>query len=349
VTGGGLSSRILERCRDLGFALAGVAPVRPTDRERELRDWVAQGKHGTMGWLADRLEERVDARRVLEGARSVVMVGDQYWGRDAEGGGEEVRPGTGRLARYARGRDYHDAMKRRLIRLADEIRDLRPDAATRVFVDTAPVLEREHALRAGLGWIGKHTLLIHPDRGSYLFLGGVLTTLELPAPEGQRPVDDHCGTCTRCLDACPTDAITPYAVDATRCVSYLTIEHRGAIDPTLFAGMGGWLFGCDVCQEVCPHNSPRPGAEPHEAYSPARAAFDLLDVLGWTEDDRRAALRGTAMRRAKLPMWKRNALIALGNEGGHGDDLRRAADDASHDPLVRQTAREVLRRDRPGA
>src|SRR5262249_20142541 len=149
----------------------------------------------------------------------------------------------------------------------DSLRERFPAEQFRAFVDTAPVMEREHAARAGLGWIGKHTLIIHPRLGSYMLLGGVLTTMDIPAPAAQRRVTDHCGTCTRCIDACPTAAITPYSVDATRCISYLTIEHRGEIDPALHEGIGDWLFGCDVCQEVCPHNGGRdqtPGTKHQE-------------------------------------------------------------------------------------
>jgi len=182
-------------------------------------------------------------------------------------------------------------------------------------------MEREHALRAGLGWIGKHTLLINPRLGSWMFLGGIAMSLDAAAPPEQEAVTDHCGTCTRCIDACPTDAIEPYSVDARRCISYLTIEHREGIDPDLAGKVGDWIFGCDICQEVCPHNSPRPaGAELSEAgvreeYRSDRSSFSLLEVLGWDEDDRRARLRGSAMKRAKLGMFKRNATIVQANQG----------------------------------
>jgi epoxyqueuosine reductase len=227
----------------------------------------------------------------------------------------EPEPGTGRVARYAQGRDYHTVIKKRLHKLCDELRERHPDDQFRAFVDTAPVMERDLALRAGLGWIGKHTLLINPRVGSHLLLGGVLTTLpfERPAPE-----PDHCGACTRCIDACPTSAITPYSVDARRCISYLTIEHRSEIDPDLANKTDDWIFGCDICQDVCPHNSPRPKGvdvgEPNPAYEPQRERFDLLEVLGWTEDDRRRAVQGSSMKRAKLEMFKRNARAARCNE-----------------------------------
>jgi epoxyqueuosine reductase len=234
---------------------------------------------------------------------------------------EQTAPGlrpSGAVARYARGEDYHSLIRRRLHTLADALRTDYPDHQFRTFVDTAPVLEREHALRAGLGWIGRHTLLIHPVLGSWLLLGGIATTLRLlPDPEHGR-ITDHCGTCTRCIDACPTGAIGDYTVDATRCISYLTIEHRGPIDPAYHIAIGDRVFGCDVCQEVCPHNAPHPAgsANPdrvHPAYMERRQAFDLLEVLGWTENDRREAFTTSAMKRVDLESFKRNAAIAAAN------------------------------------
>ena len=234
-----------------------------------------------------------------------------------------------------------------------------PRAAFRAFTDTAPVLERELAQRAGIGWIAKHTLVIDPQLGSYLLLGGVLTTLRLePA---RTPVTDHCGTCTRCIDACPTDAITPYSVDASRCISYLTIERREPIDEAFHEAIGPWLFGCDICQEVCPHNDPRPrrpSAAMNEAYRPIeergrpRESFDLLEVLAWTEDDRRRAFKSSALKRATLDMMKRNATIVAANRLSERDDpglrarLEQVAIDDAEPPMVRNAARCALDRAR---
>ncbi len=311
-----LTESILAMCEDLGFALAGIADARPSDRRAELLEWLAEGKHGEMGYLEEHAELRADPAGVLENAKSAILVADLYATRD-NNLDPALKPGEGRIARYCRGRDYHTVLKKRLMKLADRFRAEQPTADFRVFTDTAPVMERELALRAGLGWIGKHTLLIHPKVGSYFLLGGILTTMELTPPESQTIETDHCGSCTRCIDACPTDAITPYSVDARRCISYLTIEHRSPIDPDLQSRMGDWIFGCDVCQEVCPHNSPKPeppmGNPANPAYRAERDRFDLLDVIGWTEDDRRAAFRGSAMKRAKLGMMQRNASIALNN------------------------------------
>lgn len=346
-----LARRILQRCDDLGFALSGVCDASPTEHADALRDWLDAGKHGSMGYMGEHAGVRQDPSLVLEGARSAVMVGDLYASRDANTD-TALEPGQGRIARYARGRDYHRVLKDRLITLADGLRAEFPGAGFRVFTDTAPVMERELAARAGLGWTGKHTLTIHPRAGSYFLLGGILTTLELTPPATQRVEPDHCGTCTRCVDACPTGAITPYSVDARRCVSYLTIERREAIEPGLFAGIGPWVYGCDVCQEVCPHNSPRDdapmGRAPNPAYRSERDRFDLLEVLGWDEDARRRAFTASAMKRARLDMMKRNAVIVAGNAlrehdlPAHRERIERIAGDEGEAPTVREAGRAVL-------
>ncbi len=348
-------------CRQAGFALWGMAPLEPTQWDDELRAWIAAGKHGTMAWLAEHLQARLDPNRVLEGARSVVMVADLYATR--EDSTDDPDACEGAIARYARGRDYHKVIGIRLRQVCDALRERFPHAQTRVFCDTAPVLERELASRCGLGWIGKHTLLIHPTLGSWTLLGGFLTTLELEAPETQQVHTDHCGSCTRCIDSCPTDAITPYSVDARSCISYLTIEQREAIDPSLAGKLNGWLFGCDICQEVCPHNSPRRWSgdfhsHVREDYAPRRRGFDLLEVLGWDEQRRREAFRTSALKRAKLNQFKRNAVCVL---GGMLDDhrahkhrldeqqrtailhrLNEVVADAHEDAMVREAARRVL-------
>ncbi len=345
----------------MGFARAGIAPAEPTQRRAELLAWLGAGKHGQMRWLEDDLEQRLDPASFVPGARSIVIVADQYASRADSPSASPSGPvdRSGKLARYARARDYHHVIKRRLHALADSLRPRYPGHEFRSFVDTAPILEREHAARAGLGWIGKHTLLIDPRLGSYLLLGGIVTTLELAPEPDRRPVADHCGACTRCIDACPTRAITPFSVDATRCISYLTIEHRSTIDPSLQSGMREWVFGCDVCQEVCPFNSPRPASAPvvddrvNRAYSPRRLSLDLLEILAWDEPARRRAFATSPMKRATLEMMKRNALIALGNslfsrpDGPDGAILariRQIAVDPAEPGLVRDTARQVLSR-----
>jgi epoxyqueuosine reductase len=346
---------VLDRCHSLGFALAGVADAGPPSTGDFLRAWLAGGSHGTMSYLAEQLAERLDPQLVQPGARSVLMVADLYHARGTPEPPAEQHPGHGRIARYARGRNYHDVIKRRLHRLADELRELFPGSEHRSFVDTAPVLEREFAQRCGLGWIGKNTMLIHPRLGSYLLLGGFFTTLDLSPPEEQPTFPDHCGTCTRCIDACPTRAITPYRVEASRCISYLTIEHKGDIAEDLMAGMGEWLAGCDICQEVCPHNSPRASVPDRvaEAYSPRYHGFPSTEVLGWSAEDRRQAFTTSALKRIPLAVLRRNAAIVLANYAvratprerqAAADRLAEASRCPSEDPIVRHAAAWGLRR-----
>lgn len=345
---------MLRRCSDLGFALAGVAPVRPSEWREHIRVWLAAGRHGEMAYLAEELSLRTEPARVFDGARSFIVVADQYARR---GDSDAVEPaGSGRIARYAWGKNYHDVVKRRLHTLADGLRETFPGSDFRSCVDTVPILERELAVLAGLGWVGKNTMVIHPRLGSYFVLGVVATNLELQPASTATP--DHCGTCTRCIDACPTGAITPYSVDGSKCISYLTIERRGEIPRGLHEGIGSWLFGCDVCQEVCPHNSARDEkagvGRVHDAYTPVRRGFDLLGVLNWDEDARRSAFAGSAMKRVTLAMIRRNAVIAAGNvlrRMNPADPARMAlaarlrdiASDDGEAELVRLTAQGVTR------
>jgi epoxyqueuosine reductase len=352
--------RVLARCRELGFTLAGVADPRPSDRAEAVRRWFAEGKHGSMAWLADEIEVRLDPGRLLSGVRSVICVADRYAGPSmpiADPGSPD-RP-RGAIARYARGGDYHEVIKRRLKRLVRELRDEFPQERFRHACDLLPLLERELAGRAGLGSIGKHTLLIEPGVGSWLLLGEVLTTLPLAIDPASSPGPrrDPCGTCTRCIDACPTRAITPFSVDASRCLAYTTIEHRGEVPDEFHAPTGGWLFGCDVCQEVCPHNAPtrrkRREAGVLPEYAERTASLDLVEILGWSEEDRRRATRASPLRRCLLASFKRNALICLGNALVGRNDAAAAtmrerivaiAGDVSEDAVVRSTAAAVLAR-----
>ena len=348
---------ILARCRELGFALAGIAPADRTQYEEEFRAWLARGEHGEMEYMARNVSLRVDPAEMVDSARSVLCVADRHHvqargKKTPSADGATVDQAVGRVARYAWGDDYHKVIKKRLHTLADELRGRFPDEVFRVCTDTAPVLEREHAQRAGLGAVGKHTLLIEPGVTSYLLLAEIITTLDLEPTVSAMDVDP-CESCTRCIDACPTDAITPFSVDATKCISYLTIEHRSLIDERFHEAMGDWIFGCDICQEVCPHNQKtfrkRRNAV-HEAYEPRRTGFDLLEVLNWDEQARRDAFAKSAMKRAKLAMMKRNALIAAGNAIANQEApaLRRRIEaiiaDDEEEPMVRETARQTLER-----
>jgi epoxyqueuosine reductase len=439
-----LAERVKALALALGFDRAGIARLEPTRESEAFRSWLARGHHGEMSWLARKIEERVDPRKVMEGARSALVVGLVYdqapssprqadrldhpasareAGARSEPKASEVnrfaaaqqpnrpeadsrsepkasevnrfaaaqqpnrpeadsrseptaspprqsdrlehRPAPakqaraasaasevnsyGRIARYAGGDDYHDVMRERLRAVGDALEPLAGRAVRwRAYVDTGPLLERVLAAQAGLGWIGKNTCLIDPELGSYLFLGVLLCDLELLA--GARE-PDHCGSCRACLDACPSAAFpVPYELDATRCLSYTTIELRDAIPESLRAGQGDWVFGCDVCQEVCPWNTrarrevpaDRGGLRSRLAARPEWRAPPLAWLLELDEAAWRSATRQTALRRAKWRGMLRNALVAAGNSGDGSlrPHLERHASGA--DPLLAEHARWAL-------
>ena len=317
--GAALAAAVKAKARELGFDHVGIAPAGPSRHADYLRRWLDAGRHGEMAYLADRFAERADPAVYFPGVRTAICVGLNY--RTPL---EAVPDGAhGRVARYALGDDYHDRIKPRLYDLADWLREVAPGCETRCGVDTVPVMEKELAARAGVGWVGKNTCVIHPRDGSFLLLGEVLTTLDLPVDD---PAVDRCGTCTRCLDACPTAAITaPYQLDATRCISYLTIEHRGEIAADLQRQMGDWVYGCDVCQDVCPWNR-REALTDDPAFAPPRwptGSVPVDEMLGWSTDDYHRHTRRSVLRRVKLPVLQRNAAIARGNAGngtGSGPD-----------------------------
>lgn len=318
-----LSSHIATLCTQLGFAAVGFAPAQPSNYGPHFRQWLEQKCNGEMDFLERDIEVRENPARILEGTNSFLVVADQYAPRGSQLPSRlhEPRP-LGRVARYAQGRDYHTVMKRRLHSLADRLRCEVPGSEFRTCVDTAPIFERELAALAGIGWHAKNTMLIHPQLGSYILLGVVATTLHLAPLASQIEQPDRCGTCTRCIDACPTAAITPQRIDASRCISYLTIEHRSAIPAQFHGAMGDWVYGCDICQEVCPHNSARPGEAPSpilDAYTPRTQHLDLLEVLAWTAAERSAAFKTSPMKRATLAMMQRNATIALANREARGE------------------------------
>jgi epoxyqueuosine reductase len=326
-----LEERIKEQARRLGFELAGIAAATPADGFDRYRAWLDAGHAGEMGYMHRHAEARRHPDAVLPGVRSVVMLGMNYKP-------EQPTPSEARIASYARGRDYHDVLRERLNRLLDWVRGEVPGCAGRGVVDTAPLLERDFARRAGLGWFGKNTMLLNKRLGSLFFLGALLLDLELKPDAAHEAA--HCGTCTACLDACPTEAfVAPGQLDARRCISYLTIELRGPVPEELRPQMDDWLFGCDVCQDVCPWNRKAPAAaEPAFAARPDLEAVDPVELLSLSEEEFRRRFRGTALMRSKRRGLLRNAALVLGNRGDPAalPALRRALGDA--EPLVREAA-----------
>jgi epoxyqueuosine reductase len=327
-----LTRLIKQRAGELGFSLSGVCPAAPPPGLARFDEWLAAGYAGQMLYLADRREAYADPKRVLAGARSIVMLAMNY--RTAE----PDTPGDmeGRISRYAWGdTDYHDLMRDRLNQLADCVREKAPAAGVRGVVDTAPLLEREFAQLAGLGWIGKNTLLINRQQGSWFFLAALLMDIELVYDAAHEA--DHCGTCRACLDACPTSAFPQaYVLDASRCISYLTIELREAVPSDLRAGMREWLFGCDVCQDVCPWNSRAP--QNGEAAFEPRAGSNPIDLVGLFDlDDAafRRRFRNTPLWRAKRRGLLRNAAIVLGNRPATKAIPALIRGLGDNDPLVR--------------
>src|SRR6478672_8806831 len=327
-----LTQELKRRAGELGFSLCGVCPAIAPPGATRLDEWLAAGYAGEMHYLADRREAYSDPKHVLDGVRSIMMLGMNYRTADPT----EPQAGQGRVSRYAWGNaDYHDVIHARLDDLGDFIRARVPGARVRGVVDTAPLLEREFAQLAGLGWIGKNTLLLNKELGSWFFLAALLTDLELPYDAPHET--DHCGTCRACLDACPTQAfVDAYVLDARRCISYLTIELRDAIPEGFRPGIGDWLFGCDVCQDVCPWNrraplTSEPAFEPLAGMNPV----DLVAVFDLDEAAFRARFRNTPLWRAKRRGLLRNAAIVLGNQR-HADALpalTRGLNDT--EPLVR--------------
>jgi epoxyqueuosine reductase len=304
-----LTAAIKTEAQRLGFSLAGVCPaVAPSGLSR-FHEWLEAGFGGEMHYLAGRAEAYSHPRHVLDGARSIVMLAMVY--RTAEP--VEPQPGQGRVSRYAWGTDYHDLIRRRLNELVAFLVASAPDCKARGVVDTAPLLEREFAQLAGLGWIGKNTLLLNKRLGSWFFLAALVTDAEL---EYDQPHEaDHCGTCRACLDACPTEAfVAPYVLDARRCISYLTIELRGQIPYELRSEIGDWEFGCDICQDVCPWNNHAPvSAEPAFQPSGAMNPIELAALFGLNDAAFRARFRRTPLWRATRRGILRNAAIVLGN------------------------------------
>ncbi len=339
-----LALRIKALARELGFQRCGIAGIDLGQDETHLREWLAQGLHGSMGWMSQHGDKRSRPDELIPGTLRVISVGFDY-GRDPDEAWTTLRdPQRAYVARYALGRDYHKLMRQRLQKLAGRIAELVGPFGHRVFVDSAPVLERALARNAGLGWIGKHTCLIDKDGGSWFFLGEIYVDLALPV---DAPATEHCGTCRRCIDICPTQAITaPYRLDARRCIAYLTIEHEGAIDEALRPLIGNRIFGCDDCQLVCPWN--KFAKKTDEPDFRARNDLDratLAELFAWSEQEFLDRTEGSAIRRSGYARWLRNIAVALGNAPTSPDVVAALQSRSeSDDPVVREHVEWALRR-----
>ena len=330
--------------RELGFQAVGVADTDLSAAEAHLASWLERGWHGEMDYMARHGERRSRPGELVPGTLRVIACRMNYVAEVGEGWPEISNDGRAYIARYARGRDYHKVMRTRLQKLADRIAGEVGEFGHRVFTDSAPVMEVELASKAGLGWRGKHTLLLSREAGSYFFLGEIYTDLPLPV---DAPADNHCGTCTKCIELCPTQAIRgPYSLDARRCISYLTIELKGSIPVELRPLIGNRVYGCDDCQLACPWNSfAQATGEADFAVRNGLGAATLVELFAWTADEFDQRMAGSAIRRIGYERWLRNLAVGLGN-ATRGESivaaLRARADDSS--ALVREHVAWALER-----
>lgn len=305
------SDAIKERARAEGFNKVGIVSAAPLDEEgRRLKEWLACGYHGTMSWMARDVEKRVSPREIFPEARSVVVVALNYYTPHQH----EENSATGKVSRYAWGDDYHDVMTQKLRALLAWIKEQVPQVEGKVCVDIQPVMDKAWAVRAGLGWIGKHSNVITPEYGSWVFIGELLLNFDLDYDVER--IEDHCGTCTLCIEACPTAAITePYVVDSNKCISYATIELRAPeLPPSIEENLSGWMYGCDICQDVCPWNRfEQITDEPRFAPREGNVNAELRDIVELSHEAYVERFRGSAMKRAKLSGLQRNARALIPN------------------------------------
>jgi len=342
---GQLAAAIVEWGRELGFQEIGITDTELGEAEEHLQRWLAAGRHGDMAYMARHGTARSRPAELVPGTLRVISARMNYWPGGADAQAALADPSRAYVARYAVGRDYHKVLRARLARLVDRIAAEVGPFGYRVFTDSAPVLEVALAAKAGLGWRGKHTLLLTRDAGSYFFLGEIYTDLPLPPTPA---VTAHCGTCSACIGACPTGAIVaPYELDARRCISYLTIEHHGSIAEELRPLIGNRVYGCDDCQLACPWNkfAPVTGEADFHAVRNGLDRATLVELFAWTRDEFDERLAGSAIRRIGYERWLRNIAVGLGN-APRSDEvvaaLRARADDPS--PLVREHVAWALAR-----
>ncbi len=327
-----LSQRIRAWATELGFQQLGIADTELSEHETHFKNWLAAGLHGEMDYMQRHGTRRCRPADLIPGTRRVISVRMDYLPQPSEmSGTTPENPSLGMVSSYARGRDYHKLMRKRLQKLAMRISDCVTPFAYRVFVDSAPVLEKALAEKAGLGWIGKHSNLVNRQSGSWFFLGEIYTDLPLPVDD---PANDHCGVCVKCIDCCPTQAIiAPYQVDARRCISYLTIELRGSIPEEFRPLIGNRIFGCDDCQVVCPWNRFAQSSG-EEDFAPRHGldSPDLIELFHWTEEQFKQRTQGSAIRRIGHACWLRNISVALGN-ASRSEKIIEALKSRLHHPL----------------
>lgn len=291
---------IKDAAYQLGFSIVGVAPAHPlTEEAKQLETWLNQGRHGSMKYMENHFEKRTDPTQLFPGAKSIICLAFNYFNPE-----KQQDTDAPKLSKYAYGKDYHQVLKKKLFQLVEKIQEKIPDFQSKVAVDSVPIMERQWAQKAGLGWLGKNTLLINNKKGSYFFLSEIICDIELAY---DYPINDFCGTCTACIDACPTNALQPYLIDAQKCISYLTIELKEEI-PASFAGkMENWMFGCDICQDVCPWNrfsSPHqePDFNPHpDLLVMKKEEWENLDLETFN-----LLFKKSAVKRAKYDGLKKN-------------------------------------------
>lgn len=342
-----LKARIRDWGRELGFQQVGFADTDLAGTERQLDQWLAEGRHGDMDWMARHGRKRTRPDELVPGTRSVIVLRMDYLPADATPVEKLLnQPEKACISRYAIGRDYHKTLRSRLKKLAERIEGEIGEFGYRVFTDSAPVMEKPLAAKAGLGWIGKHTNLLNRHAGSWFFLGEIYTDVEF---EPDLPVSDHCGSCRKCIDVCPTGAITaPYELDARRCISYLTIELKGSIPLEFREAIGNRVYGCDDCQAVCPWNryaqfSGEDDFKPREDLD----AGSLVDLFGWDEDTFLARTEGTAIRRIGFERWLRNLAVGLGNAPTSSEVVSALRSRREHpSPIVREHVEWALDRHR---
>jgi epoxyqueuosine reductase len=302
------SDIIKTKARALGFAKVGIAKAEPlADEVRYLQEWLNRGYHGTMEWMTRNIDKKTDVRNIVPGAKSVIAVAINYY-TNVEHANES---GIGKVSRYAWGDDYHDVVTKKLEQLWGWLQQEFPGVDGRYYVDTGPVMDKVWAQQAGIGWIAKHTNVITQEFGSWVFLGELITTLEL---EPDEPATDHCGSCTLCIEACPTDAIVePYVVDSNRCISYLTIEHRGEIEGEIASNFHGWIYGCDICQDVCPWNHKFSKDTDEKRFKPR--PWNVAPVLEEWKDMPQEVFtdkfKGSPIKRTKREGLTRNVKVVL--------------------------------------